>query len=87
MSRTIMIPGTLTSSATSRSPRRRPSRRQACRNQPTTCRVSSGANSPCPFDITFTCTGEVTITTYYDNTGTPIRQSIHGALVHTIFSA
>ena len=49
--------------------------------------VFRGADSPCPFDITFTGTGEVTQTTYYDNTGTPIRQSIHGALVHTIFSA
>jgi len=49
--------------------------------------VFSGPNSPCPFDITFTGTGEVSVTTYYDNNGTPIRQSIHGALVHTIFSA
>jgi len=49
--------------------------------------VFRGADSPCPFDITFTGTGDVTLTTYYDNTGTPIRQSIHGALVHTIFSA
>ena len=49
--------------------------------------VFSGAASPCPFDITFTGTGVVTVTTYYDNTGTPTRQSVHGALVHTIFSA
>ncbi len=49
--------------------------------------VFSGAASPCPFDITFTGTGEVTVTTYYDNNGTPTRQSVHGALVHTIFSA
>ena len=49
--------------------------------------MDSGANSPCPFDITFTGAGEVTITTYYDNNGTPIRQSVHGALVHTFFSA
>lgn len=49
--------------------------------------VFSGADSPCPFDITFTGTGETTVTTYYDNTGTPTRQSVHGALVHTIFSA
>jgi hypothetical protein len=49
--------------------------------------VFAGADSPCPFDITFTGTGEVTLTTYYDNTGAPTRQSVHGALVHTIFSA
>ena len=49
--------------------------------------VFSGAASPCPFDITFTGTGVVTVTTYYDNTGTPTRQSVHGALLHTIFSA
>jgi hypothetical protein len=49
--------------------------------------VFSGADSPCPFDITFTGTGETTVTTYYDNNGTPTRQSIHGALMHTIFSA
>ena len=49
--------------------------------------VYSGAASPCPFDITITGTGEVTLTTFYDNTGTPTRQSIHGALVHTISSA
>ena len=49
--------------------------------------VFTGADSPCPFDITFTGTGVVTATTYYDNTGAPTRQSVHGALVHTIFSA
>jgi hypothetical protein len=49
--------------------------------------VLSGADSPCPFDITFTGTGTVTRTTYYDNSGTPVRQSIHGALTHTLFSA
>jgi hypothetical protein len=49
--------------------------------------VLSGADSPCPFDITFTGTGTITRTTYYDNNGTPIRQSIHGALTHTLFSA
>src|SRR5439155_16580101 len=38
-------------------------------------------------DIAFTGTGTVTITTYHDNAGTPIRQSIHGALTHTISSA
>jgi hypothetical protein len=49
--------------------------------------VFAGADSPCPFDITFTGTGTIKLTTYYDNSGTPIRQSIHGALTHTIFSA
>ena len=52
-----------------------------------TVQVLSGADSPCPFDITFTGTGTITRTTYYDNNGTPIRQSIHGALTHTLFSA
>jgi len=49
--------------------------------------VFAGADSPCPFDITFTGTGTVRRTTYYDSSGTPIRQTIHGALTHTIFSA
>jgi hypothetical protein len=49
--------------------------------------VLSGADSPCPFDITFTSTGTVTRTTYYDSSGAPVRQSIHGALTHTLFSA
>jgi hypothetical protein len=49
--------------------------------------VFVGADSPCPFDITFTGTGTVTMTTFYDNAGTPVRQSIHGALMHTISSA
>ena len=49
--------------------------------------VLAGADSPCPFDITFTGTGTITLTTYYDSTGTPARQSVHGALTHTIFSA
>jgi hypothetical protein len=48
--------------------------------------VLSGADSPCPFDITFTGTGTVTRTTFYDNDGNPVRQSVHGALTHTIFS-
>jgi hypothetical protein len=46
-----------------------------------------GRRQPCPFDITFTGTGTVTRTTYYDNNATPIRQGIHGALTHTVFSA
>lgn len=49
--------------------------------------VFAGADSPCPFDITFTGTGTVKLTTFYDNDGTPVRQTVHGALTHTIFSA
>src|SRR5437764_10409352 len=44
----------------------------------------TGADSPCGFDITFSGAGTVTVTTYYDNTGTPIRESIHGSLAHTV---
>jgi hypothetical protein len=47
----------------------------------------TGADSPCGFDITFSAAGTVTVTTYYDNTGTPIRESIHGSLAHTVSSA
>src|SRR5947208_14191725 len=47
----------------------------------------SGADSPCGFDITFTAAGTVTVTTYYDNAGVPVRQSIHGSLDHTVTSA
>jgi hypothetical protein len=46
-----------------------------------------GADSPCGFDITFSGAGSVTVTTYYDNTGTPTRESIHGSLTHTVSSA
>ncbi len=49
--------------------------------------VFAGADSPCPFDVTFTGTGTIKLATYYDNNGTPIRQSVHGALTHTIYSA
>jgi hypothetical protein len=49
--------------------------------------VLAGADSPCPFDITFTGTGTIRLTTYYDANGLPIRQSVHGSLAHTIFSA
>ena len=38
--------------------------------------VFSGADSPCPFDLVFTSTGTVKMTTFYDNSGTPIRQSV-----------
>ena len=47
----------------------------------------TGADSPCGFDITFSAAGTVTVTTYFDNTGTPIRESIHGSLAHTVSSA
>ena len=30
----------------------------------------SGADSPCPFDLVFTSTGTVKMTTFYDNSGT-----------------
>src|SRR3954452_12685641 len=49
--------------------------------------VFAGADSPCPFDITFTGVGTIKLTTFYDANGLPIRQSVHGALTHTIFSA
>src|SRR3954447_4097765 len=49
--------------------------------------VFAGADSPCPFDITFTGVGTIRLTTYYDASGLPIRQSVHGSLTHTIFSA
>jgi hypothetical protein len=47
----------------------------------------TGADSPCGFDITFSGAGTVRVSTYYDNTGTPTRQSIHGSLAHTLSSA
>ena len=47
----------------------------------------TGADSPCGFDINFSGAGTVTVTTYYDRTGTPIRESIHGSLAHTVSSA
>ena len=47
----------------------------------------TGADSPCGFDITFSAAGTVVVTTYYDNTGTPTRESIHGSLAHTVSSA
>ena len=90
MSKTITILGTLTASAAfvvfplTAAAAQPPTSVQEPTND---VQVFSGPNSPCPFDITFIGTGEVTITTYYDNSGTPIRQSVHGALVHTIFSA
>jgi hypothetical protein len=46
----------------------------------------SGPDSPCPFDVTFTGSGTVTLTTYYDNSGQPVRESIHGSLTHTVSS-
>jgi len=50
-------------------------------------RTFTGADSPCGFDIIFSGAGTVTVTTYYDSTGTPIRESIHGSLAHTVSSA
>jgi hypothetical protein len=47
----------------------------------------SGADSPCGFDITFSAAGTVTVTTYYDNAGLPVGESIHGSLAHTVSSA
>jgi len=49
--------------------------------------VFSGTDSPCPFDVTLTGTGTVRITTFFDDAGNPVRQSVDGALVHTIFAA
>jgi hypothetical protein len=49
--------------------------------------VFTGPDSPCSFDITFTGTGTIALTTYYDQSGAPLRQAVHGALTHTVFSA
>ena len=49
--------------------------------------VFSGADSPCPFDVVFTGTGTVRVTTFYDGSGAPIRETVHGALTHTFGSA
>lgn len=46
-----------------------------------------GTDSPCGFAITFSAAGTVSVTTYYDNAGLPIRESIHGSLAHTVSSA
>ena len=43
----------------------------------------SGADSACGFDITFSAAGTVNVTTYNDNAGLPVRESIHGSLAHT----
>lgn len=48
--------------------------------------VLSGADSLCSFPVTFTGAGTVTVTTFTDEQDTPIRQAIHGALTHTLFS-
>jgi hypothetical protein len=52
-----------------------------------TVQVFSGPDSPCGFDVTLTGTGTITLTTFYDAAGTPIRAIVHGALTHTISSA
>src|SRR5262245_18338802 len=49
--------------------------------------VLSGPDIPCPFDVTFTGTGTITRTSSFDNSGAPVRQSVHGTLTHTISSA
>src|SRR3954451_8887954 len=49
--------------------------------------VFTGTDSPCSFDITFTGTGTIALTTYYDPSGAPLRQAGRGALTHAIFSA
>src|SRR3954452_978015 len=49
--------------------------------------VFTATDSPCSFDITFTGTGTIALTSYYDQSGAPLRQAVHGALTHTIFSA
>ena len=46
----------------------------------------SGADSACGFDITFSAAGTVNVTTYNDNAGLPVRESIHGSLAHTVSS-
>jgi len=46
----------------------------------------SGPDSPCGFDVTFTGSGTVTVTTYYDSSGQPVRASAHGSLTHTVSS-
>ena len=43
------------------------------------------SGSLCPFDLTFTGMGTITLTIYYDNAGNPTSQTVHGALTHTIF--
>jgi hypothetical protein len=48
--------------------------------------VFAGPDSPCPFDLTLTGTGTVTLTTFYDAAGTPVSATVHGALIHTISS-
>jgi len=47
----------------------------------------AGPDSPCGFDITFSGAGTVTVTTFYDNAGNPVRESVHGALTHSVSSA
>jgi hypothetical protein len=66
----------------------------ASANAPTTASMPSdysvtftSADSPCGFDITFTGSGTVTVTTYSDNAGNPVRESVHGSLTHTVSSA
>lgn len=46
-----------------------------------------GADSPCPFPVTFTGAGSLRISTFVDSTGTPVRQTYQGSLDHTLVSA
>jgi hypothetical protein len=89
MLRKLLIPLTLATTAIALS-----LASAASASTPTTVQMPSdytvtftGADSPCDFDITFTGAGTVTVTTYYDNAGNPIRESAHGSLTHTVSSA
>jgi hypothetical protein len=42
------------------------------------------AGTLCAFDLTFTGAGTVKLTTYFDTSGAPIRETIQGALFHTL---
>jgi hypothetical protein len=41
----------------------------------------------CSFDLNFTGTGTVKVTTYVDHNGVPVRQLVDGALTHSLTSA
>jgi hypothetical protein len=40
----------------------------------------------CDFPVTFTGDGVLRITTFEDASGTPVRQTVHGSLHHTLYS-
>jgi hypothetical protein len=48
--------------------------------------LAQGAGSPCDFDITFTSTGTIRVTTFLDGSGAPVRSTVHGSLLHTLSS-